>query len=356
MIEQNQKVYIRTNNQDYDTLFIYAVPLKPPIPENALYFGPGVHNIGADYKLSATDQHIYIDGGAWVVGSLNITTAVNAGNVTIMGPGVLSGEFEIWENLNSIPWEDTFPSMMIHNDLNSSPIHNVEISGITIVASPFYNIAFYGLNGFKYIDNIHIISPWTANTDGLNLGSKGHTTNSFIFNNDDTLHGEYIYDGDMDASDCVIAGRNPFLIGYGYFGSGNPYYASFSNIDLIIQDRYFSFHGEVDGINSEIIIDNQIYSDITVDGDVNRLIYLSIEDTGWGAPNAAQGNIRDLVFENITIKGNQINKSIIKGKDANNRIDNIQFTNLIINGTHVTNENYTQYFIIDTNTASVSFN
>jgi hypothetical protein len=353
-MEQHQKVYVKINNQDHDTLFIFANPLKPPVPENAKYFGPGVHDIGADYELMPDEKDVYLDGGAWVIGSLDIT-GVQAENVRISGPGVLSGEFEVWENLKDLPWEDTFPYMMIHTDLGISPGFDVVITGITIVGSPFYNLSLYSLVNAKRVDNIHILSPWTWNTDGLNLANKAHVTNAFVFNNDDTIHAEYIYDGDIFVSDCVLAGRNSFLIGYGYWGSGSPFHATIKNCDLILQESREPFRAQVDGKSADIIVDNQTYEDIHIDGNVQRLVYLSIEDTGWGASNPAQGNISDIIFKNITVTGNQTLKSVIRGKDANNRIDNIVFEDLVIGGTKITNDNYSSYFDIDWNTVDVEF-
>lgn len=40
---------------------------------------------------------MYIDEGAWVIGSFNITDT--EGDVRIIGPGVLSGEFSTWEEV-----------------------------------------------------------------------------------------------------------------------------------------------------------------------------------------------------------------------------------------------------------------
>ena len=354
-IKQNEKVYVRTNDQDFDILFIFANPPKPPVPPGAKYFGPGIHNVGVDYRLQPSEHDVYLDGGVWVVGSINISDATE--DIHLMGPGTLSGEFEFWENIKDLPWPDTFPYMMIHTDYTHPFSHSFDliVEGITIVASPFYNLCPMFLNGSKYIDNLHIISPWTYNTDGLHLGTKGQTSNTFVFNNDDTIMPEYIYNGDMTVSNCVLAGRNPFLIGYGYFLTSDPYRATVSNCDLILQNRYVPFHAEIDGESSDIIVDNQFYENINIDGDVSQLMRLAIEDTSWGSPNPAQGNIRDIFFRNIRVKGRQLYKSVIKGKDAKNRIDNIHFTNLFIDGTKVTNDNCTQYFDIDWDTASVFF-
>jgi hypothetical protein len=354
-IEQSQKVYVRTNDQDLDTLFINAIPLKPPVPIGAKYFGPGVHNIGLDYALLPSEQDVYLDGGAWVIGSLHTNDI--AGDLRIIGPGVLSGEFEVWENVfPSLSFEDANPYMMIHTEFGGiCPTFDVQIEGITIVASPFFNLHLGCLNGTKYIDNLHIISPWTITTDGLAIGNKVHTTNTFVFNNDDTIHAEYINDGDINVSNSVFAGGSTFRIGFGFFPSGDPYQANISNIDLILQHVWGPFSASVDGTGPDIVVDNQNYVNIMIDGDVEQLIRLVFEELPWGSPDPAQGNIRDLTFTNIAVTGSQINKSVIRGKDANNRIENIQFTNLSIGGTVVTNANRDQFFDIDDATVTVDF-
>jgi hypothetical protein len=354
-IEQNQKVYVRTNDQDYDVLFINATPPRLPIPKTSIkYFGPGIHNIGVNYKLEC--QNVYLDGGSWIVGSLNIEKIMSNGPIHIMGPGVLSGEYALWEDVAVLPWDSSYAYDMIHTGIDPPfAVDYIKIEGITIVGSPFFNLQLSNHYERKFIDNVHIISPWTHNTDAFAVGTGGTITNSFAFNADDTIHAEYLWAHDMSVSDCVFAGPWSFLIGYGYLENGSQYQASISNIDLILQERFKTFHAEIDARNSNYITENQAYENINIDGDVNQLIYLAIEDTNWGASNPAQGNIRDILFDNIVVYGEQKERSVIKGIDANNRIDSIHFRNLIIDGTPVTNSNYTQYFEIDPATTSVIF-
>lgn len=115
-------IALRTN---FDTLFIFANPPKPPVPPGAKYFGPGIHNMGVDYRLLPSEHDVYLDGGAWVVGSINISDAKQ--DVHIMGPGTLSGEFEVWENVKDLPWPETFPYMMIHTDYTHSFSNSFEL-------------------------------------------------------------------------------------------------------------------------------------------------------------------------------------------------------------------------------------
>lgn len=347
-IKANQKVYVRTNDQDKDTLFITAGPLKPSVPAGALYFGPGERDIGFDYQVGSNYNTIYLDAGAWVKGSFDLSNV--SGNFKIMGPGVLSGELMDYESIvnQTFDYKTNYTLIHTNSNSNSTPSFDTSIQGITLVASPFYNIYLAKVAGKKDIEGVNIISPWTYNTDGFNTGSKTNIKNSFVFNNDDTVFSEYSYNGDVTVSDCVLAGRNAFLIGYGYFAAVNSHQTNIKNVDLILQGLYVPFRARVDGRNDRsILVDNQTYENIVIDGDVKQLVYLAIEDTDWGASNPATGNVKDIIFKNIIVNGVQTIKSEIKSKDSNNKFENIVFENVFINGTHVDESNYTDYFTID---------
>lgn len=121
------KAWITVNNEASSPLFIFCDPPKPPIPtapQKFSYFGPGVHYLSAlpgcdpvvvsgipvsglfsGITFSKTfngimfsslsgyeegsEYTIYVDGGAYVVGSFNF---VNKNNIKLIGPGILSME------------------------------------------------------------------------------------------------------------------------------------------------------------------------------------------------------------------------------------------------------------------------
>jgi hypothetical protein len=99
-LNQNNKTWITINGDNTNPLFIFADPLKPAVPAGATYFGPGVRDIAPDagnhYKASSNEV-IYLDGGAWVRGNIHV---YGTGNVTIMGPGILSGDLWLAETVN----------------------------------------------------------------------------------------------------------------------------------------------------------------------------------------------------------------------------------------------------------------
>lgn len=354
-IKPNQKIGVKINNSLYHTIHIFANPPKPPVPSGARYFGAGVHDVGLDYDVSFLTA-IYIDGGAWVKGTLNLK---NASNFKILGPGVLSGEKWRWEDIAALPWAEVSRYMLIHSSDSSGTVTKntpIQISGPTLVASPSYN--FYLMNRKALtIDNVHLISPWTWNTDGFGVSANpADITHSFCFVNDNAIFPEFIWAGNSNITDSVINGRAVFNVGYGYF-AGLKTWGSSQNIDIIYPEfvslvpgdlTYHSavFDAKIDGTSSDITVENQIHENITMPGNIDKLVNFTIEDTDWGSPAPALGNIRNIHFKNIDVQGTQRFKSVILGKDGSNRISNITFTNLKINGTYVDASNFQNYFDI----------
>ncbi|MCA8971175.1 MAG: hypothetical protein KDC95_15390 [Planctomycetes bacterium] len=358
-ILSGQKLYIAVNGQQHDTLFIFANPPKRAVSSaspNVHYFGPGYHQIGVGWTPPAGVDTVYIDGGAWVVGTLNLDDKVLCtAPFQILGPGVLSGEFMPWEELKDLPFEEQYHWAMIRGPVTHANAIDVTIDGPTIVASPFINVALGGSLGAKTLRNVHVISPWTYNTDAFGVGSKADIDNCFAFNNDDTIHAEYIEDGSIVVRDSVFAGRNSFLCGYGYFEGGKePNSATIERCDCILQDDRVPFRAEIDGdpnVNNGagVVVENQVFKDIVIEGDVERLFDLKVSRTAWGYTKGNKklplsGNMQNVVFENIALVGSQRQRSVIQGFDQNNTIGSVKrpviFRNVTINGIPVTRADF----------------
>ena len=91
-VQPNDKLWLTINGDDANPLFLFADNLKPPVPAGATYFGPGIRDIApssANHYRASTGEAIYLDGGAWVRGNIDVG---DTRNVRIMGPGVLSGD------------------------------------------------------------------------------------------------------------------------------------------------------------------------------------------------------------------------------------------------------------------------
>ena len=105
--------------------------------------------------------------------------------VTIMGPGVLSGEKWTSEEIARTPGQSMYS--MILGSRGRFSIDN-RIEDIAIVESPFYNIH----DGPEYIRNVKLISPWYWSTDGFQVIPRGMgrlalIERCFAFNGDDVF-------------------------------------------------------------------------------------------------------------------------------------------------------------------------
>ncbi|HEY5137819.1 MAG TPA: carbohydrate binding domain-containing protein, partial [Methylococcales bacterium] len=364
-VKPNQKIGVKINNDLFHTMHIFANPLKPAVPSGALYFGPGVHDIGFDYALSPSQNAVYLDGGAWVKGTLNI---INAKNVKIVGPGILSGENWKWEEVSTHPFKTQIRYTLIHA-VDSGPDTTlntpVQISGITMVASPMYNFFLPNQSSLS-IDNVQIISRWTHNTDSFGVfGNPATISNSFCLTNDNAIFPEFIKHGNYTVTDCVISARAVCNVGYGYFKNLTTW-GKLKNIDVIYPEfvsllfgnpTYHSaiFDAIIDGPNSTMVVKNQVHENIVMSDTIDQLVAFKIEDTDWGAAGPAQGNIQNIHFKNVEVLGTQRFKSVMRGKDSSNRIDNITFTNVKMNGEYLDAYNYSNYFVIGPYASNIFF-
>ncbi|MBF0245800.1 MAG: hypothetical protein HQL31_11120, partial [Planctomycetes bacterium] len=137
------KVWITINGDDANPVFLFADKPKPEVPEGAMYFGPGVHEIGHLYPTE-DGRAVYLDGGAWLKGNLDLR---GKRDVRVMGPGVLSGELWSGESLKGLPQEAVKSYHMIATYPDHGKCRGNSLDGITIVNAPSYN-TFYGLLAF----------------------------------------------------------------------------------------------------------------------------------------------------------------------------------------------------------------
>lgn len=367
-IAQGQKIFVLANawfeNKLFDTLAIFANPPKPPIPPGARYFGPGVHDVGLDYAVASAENTLYLDGGAWVDGTLNFAGTEQP---KLLGPGILSGRSWTFEQLGGVtgmPWEQQLRYHLVHSTDSGSDSWlqtDFQMSGPTLVAAPLNNASLYARA--VDINHVHVIAPWhSADCMYLSGSESVSIENTFCFDNDDSFAPEYNALGPIRYENNVILGRTPFIIGYGYHSDSSTYAAANAqNIDIIVPEFVHLgttggvWRAAIDGAHGAIIVKDQHYKDVTIHGNTPRLFEIAIEDTSWGAATPAQGNVENITFENIRVLGTQWWPSEIKGKDAQNMIRDLKFINLQIDGVYVTDANYQQYFNIGPFTENIQF-
>jgi hypothetical protein len=344
-LSQLDKVWITINNNDSNPLFICTDPPKPEIPLDALYFGPGVHEIGQLYKPQ-NGQTIYLDGGAWVKGNFDIR---ELNNINIIGPGVLSGEMWRAEMLNDMEFDKTRQYFMIQGDYGSLNTGN-HLEGITIVNTPRYCVC----GGMNVIRNVKLLSPWYWSTDGFyvmpdRITHQGLIEDCLAFVGDDVFFPRDNVFGDITIRNCLVGttGNNVFCMSYWPQSLENNYFTRVENIDIKTYNNEAIFQSVLDGdlSNNGMGIHNQIYKDIRIEGNIICPL-IRIENRPYPFGNTANslGISRNIQFINITLEGSQRGKSRILGKNADNGHSDYLFENVRIGGILVTENNFNKFF------------
>ena len=344
------KVWIIINNNDSDPLFICADSPKPEIPLDAVYFGPGVHEIGQLFRPE-NDQTIYLDGGAWVKGNIDIR---GLNNIKIIGPGVLSGEMWHGEMLSNMEFENTKEYFMILGDYGAQNTGN-HLEGVTIVNTPGY-CTFGGLN---VIRNVKLLSPWYYSTDGFYVMPDKTTHEGLIedclaFIGDDVFFPRDNLYGNITIRNCLVGAtnNNVFCMSYWPQSLENNYFTRVENIDIKTYNENGIFQSVLDGnvSNAGMGIHNQIYKDIRIEGNIScTLIRIENRPYPWGGDPGSPviGTSKNIQFINIALEGSQHWKSSILGKDTENGHWDYLFENVTIGGTLVTESNFSNFFDIN---------
>ncbi len=137
------------------------------------YFGPGVHNLPVQGLILRPGENVYLGPGAFVKGRIYGQDTPGA---RVYGRGILSGQ-----HLPGQPVGEYSVPHMVHFD-KTSP--NVLIEGVTIIASPHFNIVAEGAESI--IRNVKIMGWWLG-TDGIGTGRDSLVEDCFIKANDDSI-------------------------------------------------------------------------------------------------------------------------------------------------------------------------
>lgn len=349
---------------------VYADDLPSAELGNAsiIYFPAGYHNlknylnggiIASDGTLTLKNgQSIYMEGGAFIEGIIERQDYSNA-NQKIYGRGILTGRQYLWRNHPDHTGKEYGQIVQIGQ--------KAEISGVMIMDSPHHGIVGRDVK----ITNIKFLG-WHCNNDGIRTGSGSVIRNSFIRAVDD-----HFYNFNISVSNVVLwAGHNGAIITYGWGGTegSNTYNSGAStllNLDIINPE--WTHLGNNNGlIAAQVGLDYKPYGyggstkttlrNIRIDGPIPGLVNLKPR-TGANAviiavqvDDSKVGYIGDLLIENITVES-QFSRGLIKGKadasyngDKTFYIDNVEFKEIIISGTRLTEDNKGQYFDIEEST------
>lgn len=357
-LKPNDKTWIVINGDDANPLFVFADPPKPAVPSGATYFGPGIYGIAPatqNHYHATSNEVIYIDGGAWVRGNIDVR---GASNVQIMGPGVLSGDLWTAETVQGLqPWPAPLDYALVTGDWASVNVSLIQ--GVTFVNSPTFNISA----GVDQVTGVKLLSPWYWSTDGFQSGVS-RVDQSFAFVGDNVFFPTWagLHNNDVVVTNCFAGSTNNTVFTGGYWGNhpSNTHTTFVDNVDIKTYNSDFwspltpgVFQLWVDNADPTYGYFNQTYQNIRVEGSltvplaqVKNLVHPWV-NVGQPAPDPPLGNSRNIIFKNISLEGTQKYRSEIKGWDSQNGFHGVALENVSINGTRVTPANISNYFDVN---------
>lgn len=364
---------IELNGESMQPLYLFASPLEqnPPTANTdkiKFFEGGKVHDVGM--LTLQSDETIYIAGGAIVKGTIK---ADDAKNIRIMGRGILDGT--------------TAEEQMVV----LSKCEDIRMEGIIILNSKTWTVVPKWCNNLK-IDNLKEVC-WRTGTDGLDLCGTSNVLveNCFFRNNDDNIvlkcwayskekYAVAVAEKGPDMRNIIIKNctfwnmpwGNSLEIGF-ELKCNKVTDVTFKDIDIIHTER-----GAVLSIHNGdfATVENIKFEDIRVEDAMHKLIDVAIfrsqysidrpktpEDRkieymhgAWdGVTKVAKGEeayhaqfrgqVRKILFKNISVIDSQFPFSIISGYDTAHAVENITIENLNILGKRIKNAQEGRFFI-----------
>ena len=277
------------------------------------YFGPGVHEIGYQYRVKANET-VYLAGGALVRGSLYY----EGDNVTIRGRGILTdkrlmmerielakaekaaGKANAWD-INHDKWYAERRATIYGNG------RNARIEGITIIESPFYMVRTDGSGAV--FSNLKLLGD-LYNNNGIIAGPNHRILDCFLKVEDDVF---CWMSPNSETRNCVIwkqANACMVQLGYGYsYATANHVFVDNTVIvdQTHVQSMALGLFGLASSIGTEFT-DCRI-ENLKVHGDT--LNFLAIDNfdnpTPWSSPPGKEIRLRPikLHFKNVEITGTE---------------------------------------------------
>jgi hypothetical protein len=311
---------VEVNGDIFHNLHLFANPVddfKPNLRDtNLLYFGPGVHEIKGEVLNVPSGKTVYLAGGAILKGQIQVK---NAQNVRVLGRGMVDQSIKLGVRI-----------------ANSK---NVQVEGI------FCTQCFTGGSDSVTIRNVKSMSYYGWG-DGMNVMSSSNVLIDGVFNrnSDDctTVYGTRLgFTGSsrnvtMQHSTLWADVAHPILIGT----HGNtPKPDTLENLNYIDIDILDHKEGQIDyqGCLSIDAGDNNLVRNV-------RFENIRIEDFRQGqlfnirvffnskyCTSPGRG-VENVLFKDITYKGQHAELSIIAGYNETRKVKNIVFENLVING------------------------
>jgi len=317
---------------------------------NLKYFAPGkIYHAG---EIQLTDgQTLYLAGGAIVQGYVR---AENAGNIRILGPGILDFSYE--QNQG-------------HSMIALKQCRNVEVRDLLLVDAWGWTFHLFQSAGIL-VDNLKEVA-WRRNSDGIDIDASRRVNikHCFLHNGDDCVvlkctraNDDFRTTEDIVVRDCVIwndtTGGNGLEIGYELRGEAVRN-VTFRNCDLIhiLSGAAISIHN-----GDYATVENIRYENIRVEDahrafvefriglsryssdhpkQANRrpgVVPTGMADGPWISPPdksvyaAKRGVIRNVAFKEVQFTGLDFPPITLIGYDDSHGISDVSFQGIALNG------------------------
>jgi len=324
-----------------------------------LYFLPGIHHIGRNFSVHSNRSY-YIPGDAILYGTMTNNKVWNDGrDIRIFGHGTLSGDF--------IPHPDyADPPVEPKDKFSFHPIDivgtkNTRVEGITIANSAFHSLML--TNSYQPEDPAYIrwvkIFTWRANGDGINPFGNALVEDCFIRTQDDSIyvsgHGirRVVFWNDANGSAFVLSSvgsegleKHPMVVEDCTVVYARATWHHWSG------GRLFNMRGEGGGEGGR----NLTFRNIHVEDPRPTLQHFFILMEGcepWSRPDQHRREPGDLVgitFQNITIAAPSIlgEPDVLWGFEGG-AIRDLVFENLVIGGEQIEGMDhfYTNQYVHD---------
>lgn len=320
--------WIKIPGTEEHPLFLFADPPEVDVPDrndpNVIWFEAGkIHEIGERYLIT-DGQTVYIEGGAYVIGSI---AAESQSNLTVRGRGILSGYgYPRRPGPQSIPYNTIM--------FNGPGTHQL-VEGITLTNPTHFCILSRGKITTR---RVKLFGFWHQ-TDGWGGGPGSVIEDSFMKVNDDNVK---FYHPDQIARRLVLyqqVNGAPFQLGWGGAGQQATNVLA-EDIDIIACE---AAHKITDERNQAILNLRNQNAASTIDGVTLRRVFIDSDIAMLVGLTRVKGTVRNLRLENVHVRGAMNGRHFITTEDDGN-VTGITFDNVTINGKPATADRNPQHW------------
>lgn len=322
------KLSVECDGDLTDVLFLFANAPEVDIPSredpNVVCFEPGVHEIGKFYTLRSNTTY-YLAAGAYLKGSF----AGGGDGTRVIGRGILSGEDYKWPGHLKERGSERVDLVKLAGD-------GIELSGITLVDSPYYVIIAPG-RGHRF-HNLKLMA-WYNNTDGVSAGPGARIDDCFLRLADDAFKP---YVNNTQITNCVLWMDRAAAFQLSWNAREDSGNSVVRNCDVIHHIPFLTHVHEWTGSifwawhGGTAHIHDILFEDIRIEGDSPRLLNVFLQRNPWSPQEGQWGRFSRIRFRRVSAERPFLLPSRLLGRDEAHPMDQFHFEGLSIMGQSIT--------------------